>query len=112
MFSKIQTSNNCGKGLMTLRNIRYLKACGKKKMTSILNSKSCDLKHGSTLSNHYEVILSVKSLVILKDQVQNLVHKKFIKEIYFHRLFDGIFKVIIVESYMVSQPTGISSKEM
>ena len=44
------------------------------RIASILNSQSCNLKHGVTFSNHCEVsILSMKSLPRLKNQVKSLV---------------------------------------
>ena len=44
------------------------------KMASILNFQSLDGQHGGTFSNHFEVvILSMKSLAILKDQVKSLL---------------------------------------
>ena len=44
--------------------------------SSFLNSQSCVLKHGSTLSNHFEVIiLWMKSLASLKDQVKSFLFK-------------------------------------
>ena len=48
-------------------------------MASILNSKSRDLKHGGTFSNHCED-LSIKSIARLKDQGKRLVYKMFINE--------------------------------
>ena len=67
------------------------------KMASILNSQSRDLKYGGTLTNHCKVIiLSMKSLARLKDQVESLVYKMFImNEIDFHRLFNGIMNVVL-----------------
>ena len=65
------------------------------KMTFVLNGLSSDLKHGGTLSNHSEVvILPMKFIAKLKDQLKSLVYKMFLNEIDFHRLFDGIFKVV------------------
>ena len=63
-------------------------------MASILNSQSCDLKHGVTVVNHCEVIIvSMKCLERLKDQAKNLVYKMSLNEIDFHLLFDGILNV-------------------
>ena len=65
------------------------------KMVFILNSQSCDLKNGGIFSNYCEVIiLSIKSLARLKDQLKSLVYKMFINEKNFHRLFDVILKVM------------------
>ena len=66
------------------------------KMTSILNSKSCDLKHSNTFSNHHEVIiLSMKSVPRLKDQVKGLVYEMLIDRLHFHRLFNSVLKVVL-----------------
>ena len=65
------------------------------KMAAILNSLSRDLICGGTISNHFEVIiLSMKPLVRLKGQGKSLECNMFISEIDFHRLFDGILKIV------------------
>ena len=70
-----------------------------KRMTSILNCRSRDLKHRGIFRKHREVIiLSIKSLARLKNQVKSLVYKMFIKEIEFHRLFDDILKIVFTHS--------------
>ena len=71
------------------------------KIVSVLNSQSCDLKHGNTSSNHCEVIiLLMKSLAGLKDQVKNIVYKIFLNEIDFHTLFDTI--ILSIPSWHLS----------
>ena len=56
------------------------------KMASILNSQPHDLKHDG---NHCEVIiLSMKSLARMKEQVKSLVYKILVSEIDFLRMYD------------------------
>ena len=58
-------------------------------------SQSGDHKHGGTFRNHREVlVLSLRSLASLKDQVEILVLKMFTSEINFHRILDDIFKIV------------------
>ena len=67
-------------------------------MAAILNTRSRDLKHGVTFNHCEVIILSIKSLTRLKDQVKSLAYKLFMNEIDFHRLFDGILKAVFFSS--------------
>ena len=60
------------------------------KMSSILNVIS-----NITVPVETTVILSMKSQVTLKDQIESLVYKITINKTNFHRLFGSILKVIL-----------------
>ena len=102
---------------VTTRPIRYrLSNLARMKMASILNSQSRDPKHRGTFGNHSEVIiLSMKSLARLKDQVKSLVFKISINEIDFHKLFDDILVLKVVFSFfsglLHDKSAGFSGEE-
>ena len=76
---------------VTTRSIPHLHVTRLYQDGFIMNFQSCDLKHGSTFSNHCEVIiLSTKSLARYKYQFKIVVYKILLIEIDFQRLFDGL----------------------
>ena len=79
------------------------------KMASVSDAQSHDLKRSGTFSNHCEVIiLSMKYL--LKGQIKSLVLKMVVNEIDFHRLFEGILKVVFFP-FLVESHTAYSGED-